>query len=187
MLHDIACAQAGAFLDLEADPSSSSSSSSTAEADAVKQYKRRRLEVLDLAPTVFADTDEQYASLTAVKARLEGFKAQYPREYSQAYIGESAAALFAPYVRLELLQWEPMPVGSSDEQQQQQQPANGSSGGQQQQQVVPFDTQEWYQQLFEFGLGVGTAAAGAEDADANLVPQLVESLVLPMALTLVAK
>lgn len=184
MLPDGACAQAGATLDLEADPSSSSSS--TAEADAVQQYKRRRLEVLDLAPTVFADTDEQYASLTAVKARLEGFKAQYPREYSQAYIGESAAALFAPYVRLELLHWEPMPVG----QQQPAAAANGSSGGQQQQQqVVPFDTQDWYQQLFEFGLGAGdaAAAAGVEDADANLVPQLVESLVLPMALTLVAK
>jgi GC-rich sequence DNA-binding factor len=157
--------------------------------DAVQQYKRRRQEVLDLAPTVFADADEQYATLTAVKARLEGFKAQYPREYSQAYIGESAAALFAPYVRLELLHWEPLPIGST--QQQQQQGAAAANGGQQQQQqqVVPFDTQDWYQQLFEFGLGAGdpAAAAAGDDADANLVPQLVESLVLPMALTLVAK
>jgi GC-rich sequence DNA-binding factor len=163
-------------LELEEDPIPGSSSIGVAEADAVQQYKRRRLEVLQLAPTVFADTDEQYASLTTVKSRLEGFKAQYPREYSQAYIGESAAALFAPYVRLELLHWEPLPVGG------------GSNGGQQQQQVVPFDTQDWYTQLFEFGLGAGDAAAGGgEDADANLVPQLVESLVLPMALTLVAK
>lgn len=77
-------AAAGASLDLEADAiTSSSSSTAGSEADAVQQYKRRRLEVLELAPTVFADTDEQYASLTAVKARLEGFKAQYPREYSQ--------------------------------------------------------------------------------------------------------
>ena len=158
----------------------------------MQQYKRRRLEVLQLAPTVFADTDEQYASLTAVKSRLEGFKAQYPREYSQAYIGESAAALFAPYVRLELLHWEPLPVGGGSSGGGQP-PAAGSNGGQQQQQqqVVPFDTQDWYTQLFEFGLGAGDAAAAAaavgEDADANLVPQLVESLVLPMALTLVAK
>jgi hypothetical protein len=79
---------AGGSLDLEAGPSSSSSSSTAAvEADAVQQYKRRRLEVLELAPTVFADTDEQYASLTAVKRRLEGFKAQYPREYSQVGFG----------------------------------------------------------------------------------------------------
>jgi GC-rich sequence DNA-binding factor len=180
-------------MDLEADPSTSSSSTAAAavqEADAGQQYKRRRLEVLDLAPTVFADADEQYATLTAVKARLEGFKAQFPREYSQAYVGESAAALFAPYVRLELLHWEPLPIGSSTQQQQ----AATANGGQQQQQqqqqqVVPFDTQDWYQQLFEFGLGTGDAAAAAagDDADANLVPQLVESLVLPMALTLVAK
>jgi GC-rich sequence DNA-binding factor len=173
----------GGALDLEAAPTAAAAAAG--EADAVQHYKRRRLEVLDLAPTVFADTDEQYASLTAVKDRLEGFKGQYPREYSQAYIGESAAALFAPYVRLELLQWEPLPIGSSSG-------SSSSGGGQQQKQqqaVVPFDTQAWYQQLFEFGLGVGDAAAGGggEDADANLVPQLVESLVLPMALTLVAK
>jgi GC-rich sequence DNA-binding factor len=99
----------------------------------------------------------------------------------QAYIGESAAALFAPYVRLELLQWEPMPVAGSSS-------SSSSTGQQQQQAVVPFDTQDWYQQLFEFGLVGGAAAAAAgEDADANLVPQLVESLVLPLALTLVAK
>jgi len=183
-------------LDLEADPAATGSSGSNgsnaaaAEADAVQQYKRRRLEVLDLAPTVFADTDEQYASLTAVKARLEGFKAEYPREYSQAYIGESAAALLAPYVRLELLQWEPLPVGSSSSSRAQPPAANGSSGSQQQQQqVAALDEQQWYQLLFDFGAAAGDAAAavGGDDADANLVPQLVESLVLPMALTLVAK
>jgi GC-rich sequence DNA-binding factor len=165
------------------------------EPEAVQQYRRRRQEVLDLIPTVFADTDEQYASLAAVKAKLEGFKAQYPKEYATAYIGESAAALFAPFVRLELLQWEPLPLV-----QQQQQQVGGSSNGlaadgqtqqqqQQQQQAAGFDTQDWYQQLFEYGLAAAgpAAAAGGDDADANLVPQLVESLVLPLALSLVVR
>jgi GC-rich sequence DNA-binding factor len=163
------------------------------ESEAVQQYRRRRQEVLDLIPTVFADTDEQYASLAAVKAKLEGFKAQYPKEYATAYIGESAAALFAPFVRLELLQWEPLPLV-------QQQQIGGSSNGsaadgqtqqQQQQQAAGFDTQDWYQQLFEYGLAAAgpaaAAAAAGDDADANLVPQLVESLVLPLALSLVAR
>jgi GC-rich sequence DNA-binding factor len=169
------------------------------EPEAVQQYRRRRQEVLDLIPTVFADADEQYASLAAVKTKLEGFKAQYPKEYATAYIGESAAALFAPFVRLELIQWEPLPLV-----QQQQQGGSSSSNGpaaaaadgqtqqqqqqQQQQQAAGFDTQDWYQQLFEYGLAAaGPAAAAGDDADANLVPQLVESLVLPLALSLVAR
>ena len=52
-----------------------------------------------------------------------------------------------------------------------------------------FDTQDWYNQLFEFGLA-GSGNGGADgatthpgdDPDADLVPRLVESLVLPAAL-----
>jgi len=76
------------------------SGTSASEPEAIQQYKRRRQEVLDVAPTVFADADEQFASLAAVKSKLEGFKRKYPKEYSTAYLGESAAALFAPFVRL---------------------------------------------------------------------------------------
>lgn len=183
---------AGGRLDLEDDnPAAAAATGSTpaaaAESEAVQQYKRRRQEILDLAPTVFADTDEQYSSLKSVKTRLEGFKALYPKEYNTAYIGDSAAALFAPFVRLELLHWEPLPISSSSSSDaaagtgQQQQQQGGSGGG--------FDTQDWYQQLFEYGLTAGDDAAGGagDDADANLVPQLVESLILPQALHLVAK
>lgn len=182
---------AGGRLDLEstvlsAAAAGSGSSTAPAESEAVQQYKRRRQEVLDLAPTVFADADEQYSSLTAVKAKLEGFKARYNKEYNTAYIGDSAAALFAPFVRLELLQWEPLPIVDSSS--SSETAAAAAADGQQQQQGG-FDTQDWYQQLFEYGLtAAGDAAAAAgDDADANLVPQLVESLILPLALHLVAK
>jgi GC-rich sequence DNA-binding factor len=173
----------------------SSTAAAAAEPEAVQQYKRRRQEVLDVAPTVFADADEQFASLAAVKTKLEDFKRRYPKEYSTAYLGESAAALFAPFVRLELLQWQPLPLlGSS---------SSGSSAavvdGQQQSDPAPssFDAQSWYLQLFEYGLlpplsnddaAAAAAAVGpGDDADSSLVPQLVESLILPLALNLVAK
>jgi hypothetical protein len=38
-----------------------------------------------------------------VKSRLEDWKAAYPRNYQNAYVPESAPALFAPFVRLQLL------------------------------------------------------------------------------------
>jgi len=69
--------------------------------------------------------------------------------------------------------------------------------GQQQSDLAPssFDAQSWYSQLFEYGLlpplsseaAAAAAVVPGDDTDSNLVPQLVESLVLPLALNLVAK
>jgi GC-rich sequence DNA-binding factor len=50
-----------------------------------------------------------------------------------------------------------------------------------------FDAQQWYQQLFDYGMATassGAAAnghAGGGDADEELVPKLVRELVLPLA------
>ena len=73
-------------------------------------YASRRGEVLAAAATVFADADDAFASLGAVKSRLESFKAAHPRDYGAAYLSDSAAALLAPFVRLQLLSWEPLPL-----------------------------------------------------------------------------
>lgn len=96
------CASTGGVIDLLQDAESPSDASSKT------RYASRKQEVLEVAPTVFADADEQFASLTAVKAQLEAWKYKYPKEYGTAYVGESAAALFAPYVRLQLLSWDPL-------------------------------------------------------------------------------
>lgn len=44
----------------------------------------------------------------ARQARLEAWKAAQPRAYHDAYMGLSAPAVFAPFVRLELLAWDPL-------------------------------------------------------------------------------
>eukprot|EP00775_Hariotina_reticulata_P001896 gene1896-2230_t len=200
LLLQISHMQEGGKLDLEesmlpCQQSASSAAEHAPQPEAVQQYQRRRQEVLDVAPTVFADADEQFASLAAVKTKLEAFKHKYPKEYSTAYLGESAAALFAPFVRLELLHWEPLPLlgscGSSSA-------AGGKGLHQSDAAASSFDAQSWYLQLFEYGLlpaagsdgappAAAAAVAGGEDADSNLVPQLVESLILPLALSLSAR
>jgi GC-rich sequence DNA-binding factor len=151
-----------------------SSSSSSSTSAALQRYFTKRAEVLEVVPTVFADAAEEYASLESVKSRLEDWKAAYPRDYQNAYVPESAPALFAPFVRLQLLRWDPL---------------HGQGQGQSQHQVArSFDQQDWYGQLFEYGMAgqdAAAAAAAADDPDANLVPQLVESLVLPQAMHLV--
>lgn len=63
---------------------------------------------MDAAATVFADADEEFASLGAVKARLEEFKQRHPKDYSSTYMHLSTPSLFAPFVRLELMCWDPL-------------------------------------------------------------------------------
>lgn len=63
--------------------------------------------------TVFRDADDEYGSLTAVKRRLEEWKARQPGAYADAYVSLSAPALFAPFVRLELLKWRPLHGGDA--------------------------------------------------------------------------
>ena len=66
------------------------------------------LQVLETAASVFADADEQYGDLTAVKRRLEAWKREQPGAYRDAYVSLSAPAIFAPFVRNELLSWDPV-------------------------------------------------------------------------------
>lgn len=76
-------------------------------------FNARRREILETAQTAFADAGEEYGTLDAVKGRLESWKADHPGAYRDAYMALSAPAIFAPFVRLELLGWEPVLDGES--------------------------------------------------------------------------
>ena len=59
-----------------------------------------------VAATVFADASEDYSTVEAVKRRLEDWQISYPAAYRDAYMPMSAPAIFAPFVRLDLLHWD---------------------------------------------------------------------------------
>ncbi|KAL4419512.1 hypothetical protein ABPG77_002298 [Micractinium sp. CCAP 211/92] len=124
----------------------------------VSHFRMRQGEVQEAADAVFRDADDEYGSLPAVKQRLEEWKARQPGAYRDAYVSLSAPALFAPFVRLELLKWRPLHGGDTG-----------------------FDSHQWYQQLFDYGMPQDPSLLDPNDPDANLVPQLVQKLVLPMA------
>ena len=118
----------------------------------------------------------------------------------------STPALFAPYVRLELLRWDPLyadplyadgdlggPASASAS-------ASGINGGT----GLPpppsaaapregvhrgFDQQLWYETLFDYGVGsdLSAPAMAEDDPDMELVPQLVRKLVLPIALSMIER
>lgn len=72
------------------------------------QYERRRNEVIETSTSVFVDADDEYGSLPAVKRRLEAWKRSHPEAYANAYAADSVPAIFAPFVRNELLSWDPV-------------------------------------------------------------------------------
>jgi len=85
----------------------------TDESDSeLTHYRSKRAEALEASASVFADASEEYGSLPAVKDRLEKWKQQQPGAYADAYMNLSVPAVMAPFVRLELLRWDPL-FGSS--------------------------------------------------------------------------
>lgn len=131
----------------------STSEESESEATA---YESRREEVLDTAGRIFGDAMEDYSQLRKVKERLEGWKARYPFAYRDGYVSLSAPAIFAPFVRLELLQWDPL----------------YAKGG--------FSDMDWYKRLADYGMPENAEAPEEGDIDGDLVPKLVEKVALPI-------
>lgn len=81
----------------------------TDESDSeVSYYVSKRRDIVQAAEGVLADASEEFGSVAAVKAQLEAVKAAHPDVYRDAYLGDSAPALFAPFVRLQLLAWDPL-------------------------------------------------------------------------------
>ena len=74
----------------------------------VRHYKRRRADILEASASVFSDAAEAYGSLPAVRARLERWKQEQAASYRDAHLSLSVPALLAPFVRLQLLQWDPL-------------------------------------------------------------------------------
>lgn len=128
---------------------------STDESDSESAaYVSSRDELLKTADLVFSDASEEYSSLKIVKDKFEGWKTMYPSAYRDAHVALSAPSVFTPYVRLELLKWDPL-HGTSD-----------------------FLDMDWLKVLFDYGIQDNESASGSSDAD--VVPIIVEKVALPI-------
>ncbi|KAH7571202.1 hypothetical protein JRO89_XS05G0266800 [Xanthoceras sorbifolium] len=131
--------------------------SSTDESDSESSaYQSRRESLLQIADQIFSDASEEYSQLSLVKERFEEWKRDYSSTYRDAYMSLSAPAIMSPYVRLELLKWDPLHEDAD------------------------FSEMKWHSLLFNYGLPEDGKDFAADDADANLVPTLVEKVALPI-------
>ncbi|XP_022716346.1 transcriptional repressor ILP1 isoform X1 [Durio zibethinus] len=130
--------------------------SSTDESDSENTaYQSNRNMLLQTADEIFSDASEEYSQLSVVKEKFEKWKKDYSSSYRDAYMSLSIPAIFSPYVRLELLKWDPL-HGDED-----------------------FSDMKWHNLLFNYGFPEDGNFA-SNDADANLVPALVEKVALPV-------
>lgn len=97
---------------MEVDDHKVEGESSTDESDSESQaYQSQRELVLQAADEIFSDASEEYSQLSLVKKRMEEWKKEYLSSYNDAYISLSLPLIFSPYVRLELLRWDPLHKG----------------------------------------------------------------------------
>ncbi|CAI0415215.1 unnamed protein product [Linum tenue] len=130
----------------------SSTEESESESEAYRSSRDRCLEPVD---QILSDASEEFSQLSVVKEKLEKWKKEYAASYRDAYMSLSVPAIFSPYVRLELLHWDPL--RKSDD----------------------FFDMNWHSQLFNYGIPEGASDLNSEDSDSNLVPQLVEKIAVP--------
>ncbi|KAI5440224.1 hypothetical protein KIW84_025525, partial [Lathyrus oleraceus] len=144
---------------MEIDDHKVEGESSTDESDSESQaYQSQRDLVLQAADEIFSDASEEYSQLSLVKKRMEEWKREYSSSYNDAYISLSLPLVFSPYVRLELLRWDPLHKG------------------------LDFQDMKWYKLLFTYGLPEDGKDFVHDDGDADLelVPNLVEKVALPI-------
>lgn len=132
-----------------------SSDDEETEADITRFYAERD-RILRDAKTVFEDVVEEFSYLGCIKRHFEEWKMRYPDSYQEAYIGLCLPKVFNPIVRLQLLGWNPVQDGKS------------------------FEDMNWYETLMFYGF---EESAGIDslrrDNDANLVPMVVDRIVIP--------
>ncbi|KAL6969811.1 hypothetical protein U1Q18_029524 [Sarracenia purpurea var. burkii] len=139
----------GSYQRIEGESSTDESDSETAA------YQSNRDLLLQTAEQIFSDAAEEYSQLAVVIEKFERWKRDYSSSYRDAYMSLSVPAIFSPYVRLELLKWDPL------------------------HEDIDFINMNWHSLLYSYGIE-DENNINPDDADANLVPKLVEKVAVPI-------
>ncbi|XP_022822790.1 LOW QUALITY PROTEIN: PAX3- and PAX7-binding protein 1 [Spodoptera litura] len=133
---------------------------------------------------VFSDALSAWRSAAGVVGRLAGWRARSPALYADAYVADCLPKLIAPYVRHELILWNPLADEDNED----------------------YEKMDWYKSLMMYGVRSErsgqdssesasdgevepvpvTEAAVREDPDLMLVPTIISRVVLPKLTELVS-
>eukprot|EP01117_Protostelium_nocturnum_P007572 TRINITY_DN2710_c0_g1_i3.p1 TRINITY_DN2710_c0_g1~~TRINITY_DN2710_c0_g1_i3.p1 ORF type:complete len:671 (+),score=254.62 TRINITY_DN2710_c0_g1_i3:204-2216(+) len=123
----------------------------------------KRESLLDQSEKIFADASEDFTSIKPIKKRFEEWKFGNTKSYDQSYCSLSVPMAFAPFVRLQLLKWDPLTPWSGR-----------------------LDEMDWFTELFSYGIPPGSEGVDNADEDSNLLPKLITRIVGPKVVRLLS-
>ncbi|CAL1280131.1 unnamed protein product [Larinioides sclopetarius] len=126
------------------------------------QFKAARENILNDAGSIFEDVVEEFGTLEGVMLNFEHWKATQLTSYSEAYVPLCLPKIFGVFVKLALLDWNPLEESRE------------------------FEKSSWYQQIVQYGYDY-PAEENTDDPDLNLLPGIMERIVLPKITSYVQK
>nr|KAG5694080.1 hypothetical protein BaRGS_033699 [Batillaria attramentaria] len=131
-----------------------SSDDEESQADTTK-FNAEKESITSAAAALFTDTLADFSEMEAVRQRFEDWKFTFQDTYREAYIALCIPKLVNPFVRLQLINWNPLEEDCRD-----------------------FEDMGWYNCLVFFGCKSGDTV-DPEDSDIKILPALVEKVVIP--------
>ncbi|XP_062609801.1 PAX3- and PAX7-binding protein 1-like [Saccostrea cucullata] len=121
----------------------------------IAKYNLEKESVLGSQERVFEDVVEDFSEVESVRERFEDWKQTYRDTYQDAYIGLCLPKLFNPYIRLSLINWNPLEANCLD-----------------------FEDTRWFDTLIFYGFKLQETISKGDD-DVRLLPSIVEKVILP--------
>lgn len=118
----------------------------------IHKYERDKKGVITEVNTLLESKPQECINVAVLKERFNNWKLRHSDLYNKAYISLSMPNVFEPLVRFALLDWEPL--------------------------EDHLEEQDWFKILFDYGIPESGELADG-DPDVNLIPTLVQKLVLP--------
>ncbi|XP_071819280.1 PAX3- and PAX7-binding protein 1-like [Apostichopus japonicus] len=125
------------------------------------QMKADKERIQEEAKAIFQDVVDDFHSLPIIQSKFERWKLDHSDSYEEAYIGLCLCKLYNPFVRLQLLDWNPL---ESD--------------------CPSIESMDWFNTLLFYGYEE-SKELNEDDSDNKLLPNVVDKIVLPKLIALV--
>jgi GC-rich sequence DNA-binding factor len=112
---------------------------------------------------LFEDVVDDFHELTYIKQQFQKWKVLQNESYTEAYIALCLPKLFTPFIKLKLVDWNPLEKEAGD-----------------------FEEMGWYETLMFYGYKEG-AEIDKSDPDNKLMPSIVDKVLLPKLTGLIEK
>ncbi|XP_033099376.1 PAX3- and PAX7-binding protein 1-like [Anneissia japonica] len=119
------------------------------------KFIAERNRFIEEANALFADVTEDFKSVLSIESRFQAWKFDHSESYLDAYISLCLPKLFSPFVKLQLLSWNPLEPNNKD-----------------------LEDYRWHDDMLFYGCN-NVEKCDIDDPDLSLIPNIVEKFILP--------